>query len=451
LNHSEEHEDALEIPVEVLGVEDAPDMVIPDLLELREDTEALLLNRFSVLHYDGNKSIVKISLQCEHCTLVLNTVDNTKNLRNFTSGHRRGMKYYVEGTGSVMDWNSYLKNLTYIPSSNWNTNGWSLDELTFILTNVNLEFPVMPMESKTFTTLIDIKAINDAPIWIVPGQHLIPQNSGGSVVSSVDTLHVDEDQELVIESVSILDEDMTLDRWLTCDTLHVTLKVSSGSIELSTIAGLWIQHNHSKSVIEWKGKLEHTNAAISKIYYRGNSNFYGDDRLELQVSDQGCEGEGAIMTSSIKIPITVHSVNDNPYWTVPWDPILCGRKELYCAINGVQVKDSDGENSTIYGSINVGHGLISFSEAELPPFVDFTEGNWLFRDNEFRFHGRLTQVNILLSRMRYHHQGEESAHGSEARTVMIRLVASNTEAARKETVHGSSLSRVDYVLLQMVE
>jgi hypothetical protein len=60
---------------------------------------------------------------------------------------------------------------------------------------------------------------------------------------------------------------MALDRWITCDTLHVTLKVSSGTIELTTIAGLWIQNNHSKSVIEWKGKIEHSNTALSKIYY----------------------------------------------------------------------------------------------------------------------------------------------------------------------------------------
>jgi hypothetical protein len=452
LNESEGHEDVLEIPVKVIGVADAPDMVIPDLLELREDTEASFINKFSVRHYDGNSSIVKIKLQCEHCTLVLNSVDNMNNLWNFTSGHRGGMKhYYIEGTGSVTDWNFLLKNLTYIPSSNWNTHGWSLDELTFILTNVDLAFPMMTLESKTFTTLIDIKPVNDAPIWTVPGMHLKPQNSGGYIVSSVDTLHVHEDEELVIESVSILDEDMTLDRWMTCDTLHVTLKVSSGTIELTTIAGLWIQHNHSKSVIEWKGKLEHSNAALSKIYYRGNSNFYGNDRLQMHVSDQGCEGEGAIMTSSIIIPIAVQSVNDNPYWTVPLDPILCRRNELFCAINGVKVKDSDGDNSTIYGSINVGHGLISFSEAELPPLVEFTGGNWLFRDNEFHFHGRLTQVNTLLSRMRYHYQEVESANGSEARTVLIRLVVSNTEAGRKETIHDSSSSKVNYILLQMVE
>jgi hypothetical protein len=97
--------------------------------------------------------------------------------------------------------------------------------------------------------------------------HLKPQNSGGYTVSSVDTLHIHEDKELVIESVSILDEDMTLDRWMTCDTLHVTLNISSETIELTAIAGLWIQHNHSKSVMEWKVKLEHSNAALSKMYY----------------------------------------------------------------------------------------------------------------------------------------------------------------------------------------
>jgi hypothetical protein len=29
----------------------------------------------------------------------------------------------------------------------------------------------------------------------------------------------------------------------------------------------------------------------------------------------------------------------------------------------------DGENSTIFGSYNAGHGLISFSQAELLPYI----------------------------------------------------------------------------------
>jgi len=157
------------------------------------------------------------------------------------------------------------------------------------------------------------------------------------------------------------------------------------------------------------------------------------------------------MTSSIIIPIAVHSLNDNPYCTVPWDPILCGRIELFCAINGVTVKDSDGDNSIINGSINVGHGLISFSEAELPPLVEFTGENWLFHDNELHFHGWLAQVNTLLSRMRHHYQEVESTNVSRARIVLIRLVFSNTEAGRKETTHDSSSSKVNYILLQMVE
>jgi hypothetical protein len=94
LNESEGHEDVLEIIVKVIGVADAPDMVIPDLLELREDTEAFFNNKFSVRHYDGNSCIVKIKLQCEQCTLVLIFVDNINNLWNFTSGHRGGMKHY---------------------------------------------------------------------------------------------------------------------------------------------------------------------------------------------------------------------------------------------------------------------------------------------------------------------------------------------------------------------
>lgn len=450
-NVSEEHEDYLVIPVEVLGVADAPVMVIPDLLELREDTQSLLYDKFSVYHDDGNNSIVHIKLQCEHCELILNSAENMESLRNFTAGPSVDMLYYqVEGTGSVTEWNLCLVNLTYIPSSNWNTKGWSLDELSFVIRNVDLEFPMIAQESKTFVTLVDVKAVNDAPVWTVPGQHLKLQNTGGYIISSVDTLHADEDKDLVIESVSILDEDMMLDRWSTCDALHITLKVTSGTIDLATNAGLWIQQNHTRSILDWKGKIGHSNAALSKIYYRGNPNFYGDDKLELYVSDQGCEGDGDIMTSSVTVPIAVHPINDNPYWVVPWDPILCRKGELYCSIKGIEVKDSDGEDSTTFVRVHVGHGSISFSEAELPPFIEFTEGNWLFRDSEFHFHGRLKQANVLLSRMRYYQQDVESANIVEG-TVLIRLVVTDSEAVGKEIVQASSSSRVGYVLLQMVD
>ena len=83
----------------------------------------------------------------------------------------------------------------------------------------------------------------------------------------MDTLHVNEDEDLVIDSVSVVDVDMTLD---------VKLKVTWGTIQIATIAGLWIKQNRD-STSEWKGTVEHTNAALSSIIYRGKPDFHGDD------------------------------------------------------------------------------------------------------------------------------------------------------------------------------
>jgi len=437
----DEHADFLTIPVEVVGVADAPVMLIPDLLEVIEDTPLTYFDKFKVHHIDGYDTIVHIKIQCEHCREIRLSLDGTNNLSEFYSGND-GQYYYVEGTGSVVEWNLCLGDLTYISSRNWNTKDWSLDELSFAIRNTNLNGS--KEESREFVTLVDVKAQNDAPVWVVPGQHLKLQSTGGYIISSVDSVHVDEDEELVIESVYIVDNDLTLDRSSTCLMLHVMLKVTSGKIEIATIAGLWIQENHDESIVEWKGKLEFTNAALSRIVYRGDPNFHGDDKLEMFVSDQGCDGDGGVLTSSVVIPIVVNSVNDRPAWTVPWDPVLCSKKDLYCSLNDVSVQDLDGHASVMYIGVRVEQGRLSFSDAELPSSIQFSEGDWQFRDKEFRFYGLLNDANVLLSRMRYHK--DLDAVQAMGGTVLIKLVV--TDEVNKEDQNSAKIA---YVLLQLID
>jgi VCBS repeat-containing protein len=136
---------------------------------------------------------------------------------------------------------------------------------------------------------ITVAGVNDAPTFNVPTGLL--------------TL---EDVPLTISGLQILDPDVGAGDML------VQLNVDNGTLTLALanlpdldITPLGANGTNSMEV---RGILNDLNAALDGIVYLGNQDFHGTSTININVSDLG----NPALTSSVELPITVTSVNDQP-------------------------------------------------------------------------------------------------------------------------------------------
>ncbi|MBF8271434.1 MAG: hypothetical protein HW380_539 [Magnetococcales bacterium] len=142
----------------------------------------------------------------------------------------------------------------------------------------------------TTAATINITAVNDAPVWTLPGART-----------------ANEDQDYDITGVSFTDAD------LGGANAQVTASVNQGIITLSSTVGLTFT-NGSNGTATWtvSGTSANLNAALAHIIYRGQANYNGADQLTLAVNDGGASGAGGARVTAGSVAITVQPVNDLP-------------------------------------------------------------------------------------------------------------------------------------------
>jgi hypothetical protein len=148
--------------------------------------------------------------------------------------------------------------------------------------------------SQTATGLIEVRAVNDAPLNTVPGAQ-----------------SVNEDTALVFSSgngnlVAISDDAVD-------GELEVTLTVTNGTLTLAQTAGLTFTAGADGSAsMTFQGLQADINAALDGLSYLGNLNYNGADSLTINTSDLGHEGTGGTLSDNDVVSITVNSINDAP-------------------------------------------------------------------------------------------------------------------------------------------
>ena len=125
--------------------------------------------------------------------------------------------------------------------------------------------------------LIDVLAVNDAPVNTVPGAQ-----------------SVNEDATLPIAGVSVADPDV--------GPLTTTLTVTNGIVNVTAGAGVT---GNGTAAVTITGTAAEINAALAGLAYTGNLNFNGPDTLTVTTGDGTTQDVDAIA-------ITVNPVNDQP-------------------------------------------------------------------------------------------------------------------------------------------
>eukprot|EP00957_Ditylum_brightwellii_P052206 3958711-Ditylum_brightwellii.AAC.1 len=211
----------------------------------------------------------------------------------------------------------------------------------------------------------------------------------------------------------------------------ITIKATSGVVKLRTTEGLiFLEGQDNSSYMHLRGLYTSLNSAMSILTYRASPNFYGNDVLDLFVSDEGNVGDGVVLTSKINIPIEILSVY-NPDIFVPDYPVICGEEE-WCNIPNVTLDDPDREN-LINIELSVEHGRLSFLGADTPPLVRLSNKGTRVGDS-FQLSGTSQDINSILQSLAY--LGAISSNGV---VDAIHLIA---WSERKEKKNAVALVRI---------
>lgn len=460
-----ELKDTIHLSINILPISDSPKWIIPSddniICEVLEDTPHILSDQISIKHVDDPNEKLKVSIMCNHCTLSLfqpHHPDITYDSPPLSS--------VISGVGTSKAWNHALSQIVYLSESNWNTflskNERIDDEIHF---NVEVYNDTTKAAASTDSAILYVQVypVNDAPFWNnIPGINVEQLDFGGHIVKSVDTLYVNEDEDLVLSEISVLDPDVMNEG---AATVIVSISCLHGTIEPFTTAGLWIlSSSPSSSSIKWKSSIQNANIALSQLIYQGNENYNGYDELTLFVSDDGNYGYNKLgyeellfqadaLNASVTIPIYVNEQIDQPYFILPENsdgnyPILfCGEEQICEIYSQLELVDIDSSTSTSNSSenleifhleVSVHTGSLLFTIMEIPPsisFIDNDEGDDNIPDENFSllpqlqkakqsFHitGHLQDINFLLKSLSY-----VSLVGSNGMTDTLDLLGSNAK------------------------
>jgi RHS repeat-associated protein len=139
------------------------------------------------------------------------------------------------------------------------------------------------------TAVINLTAVNDAPVNTVPGSQVVAQ-----------------DGELVFSNaggnrISVTDAD------LGTGLLQVTLTATNGTVTLSGTSGLTFiaGDGTADSVMTFRGTRVHLNAALDGLKFKPTAGHAGTAGLEIATDDLGNTGTGGALTDIDTVAITV--------------------------------------------------------------------------------------------------------------------------------------------------
>lgn len=148
-----------------------------------------------------------------------------------------------------------------------------------------------------------------------------------------------------------------------------------------------------------RGRPDAVTAAVGRGLYSPDAEWFGNDVLNITVSNMGANGRGGQLSASLSIPIAVSSVNSPPTVVAPVG-LLVTPEDTPLAITGISVADAElGETGSIHVTVTPAVGRVALGAtsywvkvAQAPPGV---------RSREIDMHGPVASVNAALAGMVY--------------------------------------------------
>ena len=155
--------------------------------------------------------------------------------------------------------------------------------------------------SDTKAVIINVSAVNDAPINTVPPTQIVNEDTALTFSSANSN------------AITVSDVDVG------AGSEQITLTVTNGTLSLSQTTGLTFTTGTgvNDGTMVFTGTLADINIALNGMTYNPTANFNGSSTLSITTNDQGNTGSGGPLSDTKAVTINVSAVNDAPINTVP--------------------------------------------------------------------------------------------------------------------------------------
>lgn len=208
--------------------------------------------------------------------------------------------------------------LSFIPASDGN--GAAYDNFAFTVNDGVTD------STSSYTMTLDVTAVNDTPINIVPADQTTPEDS--TLIFSTTNGN----------AISISDADAS------GDTFEVKLAVGKGTLSLSGLTGLSFSQGDGigDRAMTFTGSIADINAALEGLAYTTDANANGQATLTIVTRDEGGTGPGS-KSDTDDVTINVSEIDDVP--------TISGTPDTIVTIGGSYIftpdtSDVDGDNLT---------------------------------------------------------------------------------------------------------
>ncbi|HCH53053.1 MAG TPA: type I secretion protein [Aeromonas sp.] len=311
------------IQVEVSPVNDAPINVLPTDPQVAQEDKPFVIQGLQVKDVDAGSGTMEVRLSVTHGSLtVLNAAGVT------VTGDGSGSLLL---SGTLAQINALLSGgIDYLGNSNFNGN----DALTMVTNDLGNTGSGGAL-GDTDVLPIEVQAVNDAPVNLLPGTPQVAQ----------------EDTPFVIKGLQVQDVDAG------SSPMEVRLSVLHGTLVLADGSGVTVTGSGSDTLV-LSGSQDAINALLAGgVTYQGEQDFNGQDALTMVTNDKGNTGSGGALVDTDVLPIEVQAVNNAPVTQVP--AAMQVKEDGSLSLAGISVKDVDAGTAPISMVLRVEHGVLT--------------------------------------------------------------------------------------------
>ncbi|WP_393935863.1 retention module-containing protein [Aeromonas rivipollensis] len=311
------------IQVEVSPVNDAPINVLPQDPQVAQEDKPFTIQGLQVKDVDAGSGTMEVRLSVEHGTLNLPAGSGVTLTGNGTGS--------LVLTGTLADLNALLSGgVTYQGNGDFHGN----DALTMVTNDLGNTGSGGAL-GDTDVLPIEVQAVNDAPVNLLPGTPQVAQ----------------EDTPFVIKGLQVQDVDAG------SSPMEVRLSVLHGTLVLADGSGVTVTGSGSDTLV-LSGSQDAINALLAGgVTYQGEQDFNGQDALTMVTNDKGNTGSGGALVDTDVLPIEVQAVNDAPVTQVP--AVMQVKEDGSLSLAGISVKDVDAGTGPISMVLRVEHGVLT--------------------------------------------------------------------------------------------
>lgn len=352
--------------VTVTAANDAPQLSLPGVISLNEDTSRAITG-ISVSDVDAGTSDVRVTFTLPAGSGTLSAAVSG----SITVGTAANT---VILTGRVADINAYLagQNLTFAPAANFNGN------VTLNVDISDLGSSGGPAKTDSGTLTLQVAAVNDAP-----GAPVVPSSPVAAV----------EDVPLVLSGISFNDIDAG------SGLVQVTFDVPAGSGTFSALAssGVTLTGSGTNQLV-LSGTLSDLNTFVASgaVSYLSAANASGTATVTVTLDDRGNTGSGGAQSSSASFNLAITAVNDAPVNSVPAPQTMLRDGSLLFSAgqgNAISISDVDASGGAIEVTLTALNGTISLGGTTGLTFLVGSGSS----DPSMTFQGNLADINAALN------------------------------------------------------